>query len=222
VALFTGPPGTGKTMAAQVIARGLGLDLYRVDLSTVVSKYVGETAANIERILSEASATDVVLLFDEADGLFARRTDVSDAHDRYANTDTGHLLQAIERYDGIVLLASNRKRNIDDAFARRLRYVLEFPLPDDGARLAIWQQVVGELAGPAVVATLQPTLARIASRLVMTGAQIKHAALTAIFHAERAGEPLGRSHVLRGVDAELMKEGRALSERELKQLEGEP
>ena len=222
VALFTGPPGTGKTMAAQVIARELGLDLYRIDLSAIVSKYVGETAANIERVLSEAQATDVVLLFDEADGLFARRTDVSDAHDRYANTDTGHLLQAIERHDGIVLLASNRKRNIDEAFLRRLRYVLEFPLPDDAARLAIWRQVLCELAGPDRIATLEAQLARVASRLVLTGAQIKHAALTAIFHAERVGEPIDARHVLRGIDAELMKEGRALSEREIRQLEAGP
>ena len=145
--LFSGPSGTGKTMAAQVIAAYLGLDLFRIDLSTVVSKYVGETSKNLERILTRAAGMDLVLLFDEADALFGKRTEIREAHDRFANTDTGYLLQAIENYRGIALLATNRKGNIDPAFIRRIRYVLEFPKPDADRRLMIWQRVVGELAG---------------------------------------------------------------------------
>ena len=220
IALCTGPAGTGKTMAAQVIARALDLELYRIDVSTVVSKYVGETAENIERILAEAQAMDVVLLFDEADGLFSRRTEVSDAHDRYANTDTGHLLQAIENHDGIVILTSNRKRNIDEAFLRRLRYVMEFPAPDEATREAIWRNLLTELVGADAVTRCEAALKRLAERIPLTGAQIKNAALTAIFSAERADAPLAAAHLLHGVDAELMKEGRALSERDLKQLGG--
>ena len=221
IALFTGPPGTGKTMAAQVIAAALGYDLYRVDLSTVISKYVGETAENLERILSEARHMNVVLLFDEADGLFAKRTDVSDAHDRYANTDTGHLLQSIEAYDGVAILASNRKRNMDEAFLRRLRYVLEFPAPDDAARLAVWRQVLGGLAGERAEA-LEPAIERIAGRVPLTGAQIKSAAVTSVFAAMRDQTALAPRHLLTGIDAELMKEGRALSTRELQALQGAP
>ncbi|RYZ45394.1 MAG: AAA family ATPase [Sphingobacteriales bacterium] len=141
IGLFTGSPGTGKTMAAQVLANCLQLDLFRIDLSAVVSKYVGETSKNIERVLSRAARMNVVLLFDEADSLFGKRTDVKDAHDRFANTDTNYLLQAIEDYTGIVLLASNRKANIDTGFTRRLRYVLDFPKPDSQQRLQLWSRL---------------------------------------------------------------------------------
>ena len=147
LALFAGPPGTGKTMAAQVIANELKLDLYRVDLSSMVSKYVGETSKNIERILSRAQRMDAVLLFDEADALFGKRTEIKDAHDRFANTDTNYLLQAIEQYPGIAILASNKRSNIDQGFSRRLRYILEFPKPDVHLRLHIWQHILTELVG---------------------------------------------------------------------------
>lgn len=218
-ALFSGPPGTGKTMAAQVIAAELGLDLFRIDLSTVVSKYVGETAHNLQKILSRAKDMDAVLFFDEADALYARRTEVKDAHDRYANTDTNHLLQAIEQYDGIAILATNRKSAIDPAFLRRLRYVMEFSKPDANQRWEIWLRMIGALAGEDSLSSVQPVIERFAVELELTGAQIKFAVLSALFTARREGRPLNADHLLRGLDRELSKEGRALNDREKARLQ---
>jgi len=138
-ALFAGPPGTGKTMAATVVAADLGLDLYRVDLSRVVSKYIGETEKNLARIFAEADGANVVLMFDEADALFGKRTEVSDAHDRYANIEVSYLLQRMEQYEGVAILASNLRHNMDDAFLRRLRFVVDFPFPEPPQRRLIWQ-----------------------------------------------------------------------------------
>lgn len=220
VALMTGPPGTGKTMAAQVLAAELGRELWRVEVSTLVSKYIGETMENIQRLIDIARQTDAVILFDEADGFFARRTDLSSSNDRHANQDTGHLLQAIESFDGIAVLTTNRRRNIDEAFQRRLRYVLDFPPPDAAARAAIWAKVLGPLFGQAGTA-LAPAAGRIAERIEMTGAQIKQAALTAHFAADRRGAAApDLGDLIAGIDAELMKEGRALSARERAELEG--
>ena len=210
LALFTGPPGTGKTMAAQVIANELQLDLYRVDLSSVVSKYVGETSKNLERILSRAEGTGYLLFFDEADALFGARTEIKDAHDRFANTDTNYLLQAIEQYPGIAILASNRKANMDSGFTRRLRYVLDFPKPDAAQRLEIWRRVVAELAGAGRADALGPELRQLAGMLELTGAQIKLAALSAVYMARRERQELGLPQLLRGLERELMKEGRGL------------
>ncbi|WP_437779034.1 AAA family ATPase [Sorangium sp. So ce1097] len=217
-ALFSGPPGTGKTMAAQVIAASLRLDLFRISLSTVVSKYVGETAKNLQRILARAEAMDAVLLFDEADALFGKRTEIKDAHDRFANTDTNHLLQAIEAYRGIAILASNKKTNIDPAFTRRLRYVLEFPRPDAGQRRKLWGRLVGELAGADRAAALARELDALATSVEATGAQIKYAVLSALFASRQDGRPLAIAHLLRGVERELLKEGRALNDRDRERL----
>jgi dephospho-CoA kinase len=217
-ALFTGSPGTGKTMAAQVIAAQLGLDLFRIDLSTVVSKYVGETSHNLQRILTRAADMDVVLFFDEADALFSRRTEVKDAHDRFANTDTNHLLQALENYCGIAILATNRKGNIDPAFIRRLRYVLEFARPDAAQRRQLWTRLIGALAGEDAVTRLRPLVERLAAELELTGAQIKYTVLTGVFAARRDGSALQTDHLRRGLDREMAKEGRALSERERARL----
>ncbi len=213
LALFSGPSGTGKTMATQVLAAGIGVDLFRVSLSAVVSKYVGETSRNLERILTRAADLDLVLLFDEADALFGTRTKVEDAHDRFANTDTGHLLQAIESYRGIAILATNRRGDVDAAFIRRLRYVLDFPLPDAAGRTRIWQRLVAELGGPARVAALRAELLGLGEELELSGAQIKNAVLSGLFHAQRDGKPLAVRHLLRGVERELHKDGRALSPR---------
>lgn len=224
LALLSGPPGTGKTMAAQVIAADLGVagaDLYRIDLSTVVSKYVGETSKHLSRILSRARHMDAVLLFDEADALFAKRTDeIGDAHDRFANTETGFLLQAIEEYTGVALLATNKKGNIDEAFLRRLRYVIELPKPDAGLRLAIWRRLLDELATPETLpggaenGRLDGSVEGLARSTELTGAQIKGAVLTALFATRRDGAPLGPRHLLTGVERELAKDGRALGARE--------
>src|SRR5690606_11006597 len=159
VALLTGPPGTGKTMAAQVIAAQLELDLFRINLATVISKYIGETAKNLDRIFSRAARMNAVLLFDEADALFSKRTEVKDSHDRYANTDTNYLLQLLEDYQGIALLASNKKNNIDPAFIRRIRYVLDFQRPDADQRRTVWRRVLGELLGTEALRPLEPAVA---------------------------------------------------------------
>jgi MoxR-like ATPase len=217
-ALLAGPPGTGKTMTAQTIASALGLDLFRISLSEVVSKYVGETSKNLQRVFARAEEMDAVLLFDEADALFSRRTEIKDAHDRYANTDTNHLLQAVEAYGGIALLATNRKSNIDAAFLRRIRYVLDFPKPGVGERGELWRRLVAELVDGETATRLASTLHRLAESIEATGAQIKYAVLTAVFAARRDGAPVGLTHLLRGLERELIKEGRALTERDRERL----
>jgi ATPase family associated with various cellular activities (AAA) len=144
--LFAGPPGTGKTMAAEVLALALDLPMYRIDLSQVVNKYIGETEKNLKRVFDAADISDMILFFDEADSLFGRRTEVSDAHDRYANLEISYLLERMERFKGLAILATNRKKDLDEAFLRRLRYILDFPLPEATERKEIWQQVIPEHA----------------------------------------------------------------------------
>ena len=214
LALFHGPPGTGKTMAAQVVAAALGLELLRIDLARVVSKYVGETSQNLDRILTRAAHLDAVLLWDEADALFGRRTEVKDAQDRFANTDTAYLLQAIEDYPGLALLTSNRRANIDPAFVRRLRFVLEFERPDAAARGRLWARLCDELLGADAARALALDLESLARQLELTGAQIKGALLTARLAARRGGAAPTAEHLLRGVERELNKEGRGLSDRD--------
>jgi len=138
-ALFSGPSGTGKTLAAEVIAGQAGLDLYKVDLAGVVSKYIGETERNLARIFSEAHNSNAILFFDEADALFGKRSEVTDAHDRYANIETSYLLQRMEDYDGVVVLATNLRQNLDEAFTRRIRFLVDFPFPSESSRRQIWQ-----------------------------------------------------------------------------------
>jgi len=186
VMLMTGPPGTGKTMTAQVVAAELGLDLVRVDLASTVNKYIGETAKNLRRIFARAVDMNAVLLFDEADALFAKRTEVRDAHDRYANADTNYLLQLLEDFDGVALLSSNKKQNMDSAFVRRLRYVMDFPRPKPAERLLIWQHLVSELVGIERAQELAPVLRDVADTLDLSGAQIKLALLAGIFDARQA------------------------------------
>lgn len=140
--LFSGPSGTGKTMAAELIARSLGRALHRIELGEIVGKYIGETEKNLRRVFQQAEMSGAILLFDEADALFGKRSEVKDAHDRYANVDTGLLLQRIEAFEGIAILATNRKANIDPAFIRRLRAVVEFPMPDAGLRLKLWRNAL--------------------------------------------------------------------------------
>ncbi len=140
-ALFAGGSGTGKTMAAEVIASELGLNLYKIDLASVVSKYIGETEKNLDRIFSAASTSDAVLFFDEADALFGTRSEIRDSHDRYANLEISYLLQKMEEYEGIAILATNLKQNLDDAFVRRLAFTVTFPFPDAASREQIWRRV---------------------------------------------------------------------------------
>jgi hypothetical protein len=219
IALMTGTPGTGKTMAAQVIAAELGLDLFRVDLASSVSKYIGETAKNLRKIFLRAAEMNAVLLFDEADALFTKRTEVRDAHDRYANTDTNYLLQLLESFEGIALLASNKKHNMDPAFVRRIRYVMEFPRPSADERRRIWRQLARELSGPEREAALGPALDAVAIALELSGAQIKLSLLSALFAARQARAPLALEHVYRGIDHELAKEGRSVGPKEKERIQ---
>ncbi|MEM9141221.1 MAG: ATP-binding protein, partial [Pseudomonadota bacterium] len=215
VTLFHGAPGTGKTMAAQVLAHELGLDLYRIDCSAVISKYIGETAKNMREIFARARAVDAVLFFDEADALFARRTEVKDSHDRHANTDTSYLLQLIEGdFDGVAILATNRMGDMDPAFLRRIRHVFEIPRPDAAARTRIWQRA-GAALSPKTSADLWPLLGEV---LEFTGAQIKTCLLTAHFAAQRRGGPLGPGDILYGAEREMAKEGRSMGTRDRERI----
>lgn len=206
-ALFAGPSGTGKTMAAQVVARRLGLELYRVDLATVVSKYIGETEKNLKRVFDACERADVVLFFDEADALFGQRTQVKDAHDRFANIEIDYLLQRMEQFSGLAILATNRKGDLDSAFVRRIRFIIDFVRPGAEERKAIWRKALLPPPG-APRPDLDPIdFDLLAARLDMTGADIKATALGAAFLARAEDRPIGMSHVLRAAGRELTKRG---------------
>jgi hypothetical protein len=209
-ALFSGPSGTGKTLAAEVLASELRLDLYRIDLSSVVSKYIGETEKNLKRVFDAAETGGVILLFDEADALFGKRSEVKDSHDRYANIEVGYLLQRMESFQGLAILTTNFRSSLDKAFSRRLRFMIDFPFPDALQREAIWSRVF-----PAATPTrdLQPT--RLA-KLNMAGGNIRNIALNAAFLAAQTGEPVEMTHVLRATRMEAAKIDRPLSELETK------
>ena len=214
--LFSGQPGTGKTMAVQCIARELRRDCFRILLPNIISKYVGESAQRLASILDRT--TDAILLFDEADALFAKRTEVHDAHDRYAAGDTAALLTAIEQYQGVAFLCTNRRASLDPAYLRRMRYSLDFPKPGVEQRQRLWRQLVDELASVEVGAALAPALRALGEGVDATGAQIKGSVLSALFIAAREHAPLTVDHLLRALDRELVKEGRVLSDRERHQL----
>jgi SpoVK/Ycf46/Vps4 family AAA+-type ATPase len=206
--LFTGSPGTGKTMAAEVLAHDLGLDLYKVDLSCVVSKYIGETEKNLARIFTDAQASNAILFFDEADALFGKRTEVSDAHDRYANIETSYLLQQMEEYEGIVILATNLRENMDEAFTRRIRFVVEFPFPNEANRLRIWQ------AHFPAEAPISPEIdyGYLAREFQVAGGNIKNIVLNAAFLAAADGGTIGMRQILQGTRREFEKVGKLWKE----------
>jgi hypothetical protein len=208
-ALFAGASGTGKTMAAEVLANALRLDLYRVDLSAVVSKYIGETEKNLRRIFDAAEAGGAVLLFDEADALFGKRSEVKDSHDRYANVEVGYLLQRMESYAGLAILTTNLKSALDTAFMRRIRFIVEFPFPDHADRARIWER-----AFPSATPTAGLDVARLA-QLSVAGGGIKNVALGAAFLAADAREPVRMAHVLRAARAEYAKLSRPLTDAEV-------
>jgi ATP-dependent 26S proteasome regulatory subunit len=206
--LFTGAPGTGKTFAASVIAAELGLDLYQIDLASVVSKWIGETEKHLSKIFDEAERGHGVLLFDEADALFGKRSEIHDAHDRYANLETSYLLQRMEAYEGIVILASNFRRNLDEAFVRRLRFIIEFPLPDERERLRIWERIWP----PEVPRAADVDLGYLARRFELAGAFIRNIALAASFLAAGDGQPVGQRHLLHAARREYQKIGKMIDE----------
>jgi predicted kinase len=207
-ALFGGPSGTGKTMAAEVLARELELDLYRIDLSQVVSKYIGETEKNLSRVFDAAEEGGAVLLFDEADALFGKRTEVKDSHDRYANIEVSYLLQRMEAYRGLAILTTNMKSALDAAFMRRIRFIVQFPFPDAAHRARIWG---GAFPAQTPTEDLDPT--RLA-RLTVAGGNIRNIALNAAFLAADAAEPVRMTHLLRAARSEYAKLEKPLNEME--------
>jgi hypothetical protein len=204
-ALFCGESGAGKTLAAEVLAEELGLDLYRIDLSSVVSKYIGETEKNLRRVFDAAEDSGAVLLFDEADALFGKRGEVKDSHDRYANIEVSYLLQRMEAYRGLAILTTNLKSALDAAFHRRLRFIVRFPFPDEGQREAIWRRAFPE-ATP-----LGDIDYRKLAQLQITGGAVRNIALNAAFLAAEAGEKVGMAHLLRAARADRAKLDRPLS-----------
>jgi SpoVK/Ycf46/Vps4 family AAA+-type ATPase len=211
--LFAGPPGTGKTMAAEVLARALGLDLYKIDLATVISKYIGETEKNLARIFAEARTSNAILFFDEADALFGKRTQVKDAHDRYANVEISYLLQKMEEYEGVVILATNLHKNLDEAFVRRLHFTVEFPLPDAADRRRIWEQI-----WPAATPR-DPDLDLdfMARQIEVAGGHIRNIALASAFLAAANGGVVNMQHVIHATQREYQKMGKVLTSAEFGQ-----
>jgi hypothetical protein len=202
--LFAGESGTGKTMAAQVLGAQLGLDLFRVDLATIVSKYIGETEKNLERIFTAADGSNAILFFDEADALFGKRSEVSDSHDRYANIEVAYLLQRMEGYPGAVILATNFRRNIDDAFVRRLDFVIDFPFPEPEDRGRIWRLVLP----PAAPLADDIDFEFLANRFKLSGGAIRNCSLAAAFRAADQGSQIEMHHLVRAVAQEYGKQGR--------------
>jgi ATPase family associated with various cellular activities (AAA) len=207
-ALFSGPSGTGKTLAAEVLAAELHLDLYRIDLSAVVSKYIGETEKNLKHVFDAAEAGGCMLLFDEADALFGKRAEVKDSHDRYANIEVGYLLQRMESFLGLAILTTNMKSTLDKSFQRRLRFTVDFPFPDATQRQEIWTRVF-----PAPTPTMGLDFGRLAA-LNMTGGNIRNIALNAAFLAADAKAPVGMAHILQAAQLEAIKTERPIAEME--------
>jgi vesicle-fusing ATPase len=211
-ALFAGESGTGKTLAAEVLAAELGLDLYRIDLAATVSKYIGETEKNLSRLFDAAEASGAVLLFDEADALFGKRGEVKDGHDRYANLEVAYLLQRMESYRGLAILTTNLRSNVDRAFLRRLRFVVQFPFPDAEQRAEIWLRTI---PANAPLAGIEPEQV---ARLAVSGGSIRSIALSAAFAAAEDGTPITRAHVLRAAQVDYAKAERALTDSEMEGL----
>lgn len=209
-ALFAGASGTGKTMTAEVLAHELRLDLYHIDLSQVVSKYIGETEKNLRRVFDAAEEGGAVLLFDEADALFGKRSEVKDSHDRYANIEVSYLLQRMETYRGLAILTTNKKDTLDDAFQRRIRFLMNFPFPDAAQRAEIWRRIF-----PPDTPTDGLDVAKLA-RLNVTGGTIRNIALHAAFLAADAGEPVRMAHVLRAARSVYARLEKPLTDNEIR------
>ena len=206
-ALFAGPSGTGKTLAAEIIARELGLDLFRIDLSAVVSKYIGETEKNLDSVFAAAANANAVLFFDEADALFGKRSEVKDAHDRYANIEIAYLLQKIEQFDGVAILATNLKQNLDEAFTRRLTFCVNFAFPEEAERVRLWQTLWPASAGRAS----DVDFAALAREYRVSGGNIRNIVIASAYLAAADGQIVTREHVLHATRREFQKLGKTLA-----------
>ncbi|OEF97196.1 hypothetical protein BHF68_05910 [Desulfuribacillus alkaliarsenatis] len=204
--LFAGPPGTGKTMAAQVIAQELGLEMYKIDLSQIISKYIGETEKNLQEVFNEAQKSNAILFFDECDAILGKRTEVKDSHDRYANIETSYLLQKIEEFAGVSVLATNYITNIDNAFLRRIQYVLHFPFPDEKSRELIWR---GIFPGKTPVAH-DVDFSFLAKQFELAGGNIKNIAVNAAFLAAAEGREVSMKHIILATKDEVTKQGKVV------------
>ena len=209
-ALFAGDSGTGKTMSAEVIAAELGLDLYVIDLATVVDKYIGETEKNLDRIFAEADRVNGVLLFDEADAIFGKRSEVRDARDRYANVEVAYLLQRMERFDGLAVLTTNLRANLDEAFTRRIDVIVDFPMPEEDDRLRLWRLHLPE----SIPQDSDLDLGFMADRFRLSGGNIRNVCVTAAFFAAEADRPVSMADLVRGTEREYRKLGRLTVEAE--------
>lgn len=209
-ALFYGHSGVGKTMAVEVVAQELQLEMYKIDLSTVVSKYIGETEKNLSKIFQEAEESNAILFFDEADALFGKRSEVKDAHDRYANIEINYLLQRIEEFDGLVVLATNLRRNIDEGFFRRMHFVVELPFPDERHRYRIWKQHFPEAAPLGADIDFD----YLAKRFVLAGGHIRNVAVNAAFLAASNSGTIHMEHVIRATRREYEKIGKLCTDSE--------
>ncbi|HEX9061229.1 MAG TPA: ATP-binding protein, partial [Clostridia bacterium] len=205
--LFSGPPGTGKTMSAQVVANELQLELYKVDIAKLVSKYIGETEKNLEGIFDEARLSNAILFFDEADAIFGKRTEVKDSHDRHANVETAYLLQRMEDYEGVTILATNYLKNIDEAFLRRINFVIEFPFPDSCYREMIWRSMFPK----ETPLEKDVDFSLIAKKFEISGGNIKNIVVSAAFIAAEKNEPVGTCHIIKAARTELNKIGKMVS-----------
>jgi SpoVK/Ycf46/Vps4 family AAA+-type ATPase len=212
-AMFAGASGTGKTMAAAIIAKTLALDLHRIELAGVVSKYIGETEKNLDLAFEAARAANAILFVDEADALFGKRSEVKDAHDRYANVETAYLLQKMEDHDGVVIIATNLANNIDTAFSRRMHFVVEFPLPDVARRERLWRRMF-PAAAPLSSDLDFDFLAR---QFNFAGGDIRNIVLDAAYSAAQLGQAISMGHVLRAVAREYEKRGKVVGAAEFRE-----
>lgn len=213
-ALFSGPSGTGKTMAAEVIANELGLDLYKIDLARVVSKYIGETEKNLDRIFEAATNANAILFFDEADALFGKRSEVHDAHDRYANIEISYLLQKMEAYEGVTILATNLRKNLDDAFMRRLAFIVQFPFPNEASRRDIWVKI-----WPIKIKLDSSVkLELLAQQFTLSGGNIKNIALTGAYLAANTGDTVTMGQLQYAIRREYQKLGKTITKNQLGEM----
>jgi AAA+ superfamily predicted ATPase len=216
-ALFAGPSGTGKTMAADILANQLGLDLYKIDLSQIVSKYIGETEKNLDAIFTAAENGNAILFFDEADSLFGKRSEVRDSHDRYANIESSYLLQKMEEYEGVAILATNLRQNLDEAFVRRLAFTIHFPFPDEAHRRRIWLGIWPDQ----IPLAKDVDLDFLARQFKLSGGSIKNVALAAAFFAAVEGGDVNMSHLLQATRREFQKLGKVLTDFDLEAVSRE-